>query len=50
MLARMWTRGYDVFAPSEPVIFHLWSRDYRPSFSTDVQDPFEVVYAQHVSV
>ena len=32
--ARMWTSGYDIFAPSEPVVFHLWTRDYRPSFST----------------
>ena len=34
MLARMWTSGYDIFAPAEAVVFHLWTRDYRPSFST----------------
>ena len=42
MLARMWTSGYDVFAPSVSVIFHLWSRDYRPSFSSDVRDYFDL--------
>ena len=42
MLARMWTSGYDVFAPSRAVVFHLWSRDYRPSFSADVPDYFDL--------
>jgi Glycosyltransferase (GlcNAc) len=32
MAVRLWTHGYDFFAPSETVIFHLWSRSYRPSF------------------
>ena len=42
LLARMWTAGYDVFAPTETVVFHLWTRDYRPSFSTDVRDHFHL--------
>jgi [Skp1-protein]-hydroxyproline N-acetylglucosaminyltransferase len=42
MLARLWTSGYDVFAPSETVVFHLWSRDYRPSFSADVPDYYNL--------
>ena len=42
MLARLWTWGYDVFAPSETVVFHLWSRDYRPSFSADVKDYYNL--------
>ncbi|KAJ1483978.1 GlcNAc-domain-containing protein, partial [Baffinella frigidus] len=25
MLARMWTKGYDVFAPTKSLLFHLWS-------------------------
>ncbi len=31
MLARMWTRGWDVFAPPEAVAFHLWERAARHS-------------------
>jgi MFS family permease len=29
MAARLWTRGWDFFAPTEHVIFHLWSRAGR---------------------
>lgn len=32
MSARLWTHGYDFFAPSETVIYHLWKRSYRPVF------------------
>lgn len=32
MAARMWTRGWDVFAPDEHVLFHLWSRCHRSTF------------------
>lgn len=32
MLARMWTRGWDCFAPGKPVVYHLWPRSYRPTF------------------
>eukprot|EP00960_Hanusia_phi_P054189 762564-Hanusia_phi.AAC.3 len=39
MLARMWTRGFDVFAPCQPVVFHCWDRSYRSSFK-EVPDPF----------
>lgn len=28
-LARLWTRGYDVFAPSKVVAFHQWERGAR---------------------
>ena len=31
-LARAWTHGWDVFAPSAPILFHLWSRAHRPTF------------------
>lgn len=31
MLLRMWTRGWDVFAPTQPVVFHQWERSARPS-------------------
>ncbi|DBA04050.1 TPA: hypothetical protein N0F65_009397 [Lagenidium giganteum] len=32
MSARLWTNGWDFFAPSEMIIFHLWSREHRPVF------------------
>lgn len=32
MAARLWTWGWDFFAPPETVLYHLWSRDHRPSF------------------
>lgn len=37
MAARLWTSGYNFFAPSETVVFHLWSRDHRPFFREQVQ-------------
>ena len=32
MSARLWTHGWDFFAPPEHFIYHLWSRSYRPTF------------------
>ncbi|CAM9191310.1 unnamed protein product, partial [Ascophyllum nodosum] len=32
MAARMYTRGWEFFAPPQTVIYHLWSRAHRPSF------------------
>ncbi len=32
MAARLWTWGWDFFAPPETVLYHLWARDHRPSF------------------
>jgi hypothetical protein len=32
MNMRMWTHGYDVYNPSKHVLFHIESRDYRPTF------------------
>lgn len=32
MAARMFTRGWDFFAPPQAVVYHLWSRGHRPSF------------------
>ncbi|KAF0697729.1 Aste57867_11615 [Aphanomyces stellatus] len=32
MAARLWTHGYDFFAPPEAVVYHLWSRAHRPVF------------------
>ena len=37
MLARMWTRGWDVYAPPAAVVFHMWERSERPhTFAPDV--------------
>mmetsp|Transcript_12600 Transcript_12600/g.20349 ORF Transcript_12600/g.20349 Transcript_12600/m.20349 type:complete len:580 (-) Transcript_12600:1060-2799(-) len=30
--ARLWTHGWDFYAPHIEVLHHLWSRDYRPTF------------------
>eukprot|EP00192_Tetraselmis_astigmatica_P008377 CAMPEP_0117655384 /NCGR_PEP_ID=MMETSP0804-20121206/4251_1 /TAXON_ID=1074897 /ORGANISM="Tetraselmis astigmatica, Strain CCMP880" /LENGTH=688 /DNA_ID=CAMNT_0005461733 /DNA_START=303 /DNA_END=2368 /DNA_ORIENTATION=- len=35
-LARMWTAGWDVFAPPKSIVFHLWSRSNRPTFTATV--------------
>ncbi|ETO81461.1 hypothetical protein F442_04130 [Phytophthora nicotianae P10297] len=32
MTARLWTSGWDFFTPSETVVYHLWTRAYRPVF------------------
>jgi [Skp1-protein]-hydroxyproline N-acetylglucosaminyltransferase len=37
MSARLWTHGYDLFAPCEHFVYHLWRRDYRPNFR-EVED------------
>lgn len=36
MQARMWTRGWDVWAPAAPIVFHQWERSCRAhSFQAD---------------
>lgn len=32
MAARMFTRGWDFFAPPQAVVYHLWTRGHRASF------------------
>ena len=32
MAVRLFTHGWDVFAPTRGIIFHLWERDYRRTF------------------
>ena len=29
---RLWTHGFDFYAPGEAVLYHLWSRAHRPNF------------------
>lgn len=36
MLARMWTRGYDLYAPPCSVAWHQWSRSNRSTFHSCV--------------
>jgi [Skp1-protein]-hydroxyproline N-acetylglucosaminyltransferase len=36
MLVRMWTSGWDVFAPGEVFALHRWSRSYRHTFDKDI--------------
>ena len=33
---RLFTCGYDLFAPPETVCYHLWSRDHRKTFQEDI--------------
>ena len=39
MSTRLYTHGYDFFAPPEAVVYHLWSRDHRPAFTTAAAVP-----------
>ncbi len=39
MAARLFTWGWDFFAPSENVLYHLWSREGRSNFQNDTQYP-----------
>eukprot|EP01124_Arcella_intermedia_P031326 TRINITY_DN7046_c0_g1_i3.p2 TRINITY_DN7046_c0_g1~~TRINITY_DN7046_c0_g1_i3.p2 ORF type:complete len:130 (+),score=38.26 TRINITY_DN7046_c0_g1_i3:696-1085(+) len=32
MTARLWTKGWDFFAPGINIIYHLWERTHRPNF------------------
>lgn len=38
MAVRLYTHGYDLYAPPETVCFHLWSRSHRPTQIPD-EDP-----------
>lgn len=38
MTARLWTHGWDFFAPGTNFIWHLWSRSYRPVFRENKLD------------
>jgi len=29
---RLWTKGWDFYAPGQNIIYHLWERDHRPNF------------------
>jgi len=38
MNVRLWTHGWQFFAPGETILFHLWTRSYRPTFR-EVEHP-----------
>lgn len=35
MAARLWTHGFDFFAPATALVYHKWSRRGRPDFAAD---------------
>ncbi|KDO24298.1 hypothetical protein SPRG_09935 [Saprolegnia parasitica CBS 223.65] len=48
MAARLFTSGYDFFAPSQAVVYHLWSRAHRPSFRDQSPHPTDENAASYV--
>lgn len=37
MAVRLYTHGYDFFAPSRSVCYHKWTRDHRPTIQEDTK-------------
>jgi hypothetical protein len=35
MAVRLWTHGFDFFAPCQSVVYHLWSRAHRPTWTVE---------------
>jgi hypothetical protein len=35
---RLWTHGYDFYNPATMIVWHRWSRDYRPTFWENLRD------------
>ncbi|EGC31232.1 hypothetical protein DICPUDRAFT_89733 [Dictyostelium purpureum] len=38
MSARLYTHGFNFYSPTKTIIFHLWNRDYRPTFRENKSD------------
>lgn len=38
---RFYTHGWDLFSPSENLVFHLWQRDYRRVYAEDLSDLYQ---------
>ena len=36
MSVRLWTKGWDIFHPNIPLVYHNWKREYRPAHWEDV--------------
>ena len=32
-----WKKGYTLYSPVESVIYHLYEKDYRPQYLTDLE-------------
>ena len=47
MLARMWMAGFDLYTPPRSVVWHLWSRAYRPTFHSCVP---QVMHTWHPGI
>ena len=45
MLARMWTRGWRVFAPSVPIVFHQWERSVRAHAFQTVSEGYPWIHS-----
>lgn len=43
MAARLFTHGYDFFAPIEAVVYHLWNRGHRPPFAEVKHESREIL-------
>ena len=35
---RLWTHGFDFFTPRENMVYHLWTREYRPTFRENMTE------------
>ena len=35
MMQKLWRNGYKLYSPSTNLIYHLWDRQYRPTFAAD---------------
>lgn len=49
---RLWTHGWDFFAPTESVVYHQWSREYRASFreqQNDISDRIQQQSLQRIA-
>ena len=41
-MQKLFTKGYSMYTPPENLIYHLWERNYRPTFAQDNQGDKEV--------
>jgi hypothetical protein len=46
MLARLWTAGFNFYAPMCSLVWHCWSRAYRPTFRELLTQPREGSHGQ----
>lgn len=34
-MQKLWKQGYKLYSPNSTLIYHLWERQYRPTFTKD---------------